>query len=362
MKPRQKIQSVLHKYSKIPNARPGLLGNGVGIVADPSRVGYVYVRIGNNPAISVINKTTAYVNNLSVWVGRNEIEPNIIQILGVRSIERQFEDHLDVSTQVGKHGNTHNWSDRDPVFIEGRQIMPYRPTSNGTMNVAFARGVSFLNNTWVGISGQSIDMTSYVPATGSKYGLVYFDSAGVLDVVTGTLKDINTLNIGDAPPPIPGTIPAALIRLWSGMSGVVESRIATDLADPRWTGIYFGRFVPLQNPLTSLSWTGSIRSTEAKTLVDLSYSFSAPSFLRAVEVRTTIRDSASATNDCYVVLSPNNTGGSGLVTRCSGLANNFYTNGCLIVPCNVDGDIYVECKASSSGTLTVSLQIWGYWI
>lgn len=120
-------------------------------------------------------------------------------------------------------------------------------------------------------------------------------------------------------------------------------------------------FVPLDAPLTSTEWDGDPYSTTSKTLIDLSVKFGAPAGIRAVLMRTAIRDSGSAANECVLFLAPNNTSLSGLATDCTGLPNDTYKRDTMIVPCT-GGDIYYQIAASGTGTMDVSLQIWGYFI
>ena len=117
----------------------------------------------------------------------------------------------------------------------------------------------------------------------------------------------------------------------------------------------------LSAPLTSVAWAGNARSTTAKTLIDLSAVFSVPAGVKAVLVYLAARDSGSAANDCFVLLSPNNTGASGPAwLDCFGLTNDAFEREQFVVPCDANGDIYFQCQASGVDTLDVWLEIWGY--
>ena len=120
------------------------------------------------------------------------------------------------------------------------------------------------------------------------------------------------------------------------------------------------RWVYLAAPLTSTSFDGDSFSTTAKTVMDLSALFTVPAGIKAVLVTVTYRDSASATADCLLILSPNNSAGSGIEFRCWGQVNDFWSNGTGIIPCDANGDIYYQCFASGAGTLDIYIQIWGY--
>jgi hypothetical protein len=119
-----------------------------------------------------------------------------------------------------------------------------------------------------------------------------------------------------------------------------------------------------QAAYTSTSWDGDAYSTTARTLIDLSAVFGVPAGVKAVDARISCKDSASgATPGLYMMLTPNTTPASApLVVRPSGLPNGYYADGWATVPCNADGDLYVEIGASGAGTLNAIIEIWGWWI
>lgn len=141
-----------------------------------------------------------------------------------------------------------------------------------------------------------------------------------------------------------------------GGTPVTQKVTVSNLARAMW--------VFLDAALTSTSWDGDARSTEAKTLIDLSAVFAVPAGVKAVLAKATIRDSGSAaTATCGVRFAPNSTAGSyPFAVFCGGLTNDSYATGTGIVPCNSDGDIYYQTTASGAGTLDVTLEIWGYMV
>lgn len=122
------------------------------------------------------------------------------------------------------------------------------------------------------------------------------------------------------------------------------------------------RWVYLSAPLTSTSWDGDAYSTTAKTKIDLSAVFSAPAGIKAVLVRIMANDSASASTSsgCWIILSPNNTAGSGVGLKLAGLVHDAEHEQSVIVPCDANGDIYYQINASGASTMDIYLQIWGY--
>lgn len=121
-----------------------------------------------------------------------------------------------------------------------------------------------------------------------------------------------------------------------------------------------GSWVYLTAPLTSTAWDGDARSTTGKTLIDLSAEFGVPAGIKAALFACTLRDSGSASKDCWILLSTNGDDNySGMGAICPPV-NDRYGRYSITVPCNEDGDIYYRCQASGSGTLDVFLNIFGY--
>jgi len=120
------------------------------------------------------------------------------------------------------------------------------------------------------------------------------------------------------------------------------------------------QFHPLSSPLTSTAWNGDPRSTVGtSTLIDLSTVFGVPAGVKAVLLRINIKETGTP-GTYHFHCGP----GSGY-WYCLGVyaqAANVENSITGIVPCNADGDIYYRIAASGSNTMTVHLQIWGYWL
>ncbi len=125
-----------------------------------------------------------------------------------------------------------------------------------------------------------------------------------------------------------------------------------------------GVFVPARAPYTSTAWDGDTYSTTGPTLLDLSAVFGIPSNVKAVLARISCKDTGSAGGSgYYVYLSPTDAAATApLVVRPSGLPNSYWAEGDGIVPCDGNGDVYVAIGASGAGTMTVHIQIWGWWL
>ena len=138
----------------------------------------------------------------------------------------------------------------------------------------------------------------------------------------------------------------------------------TDATTKKVKAQYLGLPTFLTTPLTSTAWDGDAYSTTAKTKIDLSSVFSAPAGIKAVVAQIISRDSGSATdNTIYFGISPNDTPSS-LAVMCTSrmLPNDTLVYETGICPCDSNGDIYYQIKASGSATMDCYIRIWGYWV
>ncbi len=143
------------------------------------------------------------------------------------------------------------------------------------------------------------------------------------------------------------------------------ARVVRTLLDvPRFNSY---AFFPLMLPLAHSDFNGDSFSTTAKTEVAMRVSgkfFGLPADAKAALIKAVVQDSASAANDCYIILAPNNTAGSGIYYRCSGLTNDAKGGGTYVVPLTQDSPskLYYQALASGATTLDVWLTVWGYWL
>lgn len=232
---RQRVSAALKRFQPKPKVQIGTLGNVAGVVDVPGKSNYVYVTIPGSGTLVVYNKRIAPVPGMPVEIGRDPLEPDLYQVIDIHKYPSVSTTPLAPGGQPAPHAPTHNWAGTDPVYIEKRQLMPLRATAIGGMNVFVTRETAYYDGDWQFISGTNLDMSGYVPATGSLYALIYKDVDEVIKVnVTGsTLKDALTLTLQDAPQPYSGTVPIALVQLYGGQSGIFDGASATDIVDIR---------------------------------------------------------------------------------------------------------------------------------
>lgn len=145
--------------------------------------------------------------------------------------------------------------------------------------------------------------------------------------------------------------PLALVRRIAQLERRLDALRLPEAALPTWRSTMH----------SSVDWTGNAFSTTAKTLLDLSSVFNMPANIKAALASIRIRDSASAANDCFLILSPNDTANRGIRVSCEGVANDGWAAGGFWVPCTADGDIYYQIAASGASTMDIYLHFWGYW-
>lgn len=206
-------------------------------------------------------------------------------------------------------------------------------------------------------------MGPYVDSAGS-YGVQLWGEGGVggthmLMMLSRPSSYLNTIKLST------GAIIADSLSTGGDVAPVNSVSTGTIYANTYYKGAYNGAlFVPLSAPLTSASWSGAARSTTGKTYIDLSSVFGVPDNVRAVQVRAWISDTGSAaSNNCWMLLSPNAVAYQGpFAVFCNGLPNGRTTGQDGIVNCDAAGNIYWQTATSGTNTMTVSLEIWGYWI
>jgi hypothetical protein len=140
--------------------------------------------------------------------------------------------------------------------------------------------------------------------------------------------------------------------LTSGTLIVTEVRYSGDLSSRVGGGTYaVAPMCYLATPLTSTSWDGDSKTSANAGTIDLSSVFSAPANIKAVLVQAQVACQA-ATN--YVTFGPTITYKNAL--NLIGRDPDYGAEALSVVPCNTNGDIYVDV----SGTAAVVLKIWGY--
>jgi hypothetical protein len=227
--------------------------------------------------------------------------------------------------------------------------------------------------------GDSFFCRITVPAANERYNEIWLDARGDVDhcgtIVLYTNSNSNSASLrvttwdGYGGPYISLTYAPVVIGNTAysqiGAFGEGDILISGDLVKvPVYDGYVGYIFHPLPTHATSANWLGSLHSTTSKTVIDLSVQFGLPPNIKAVSIRLAASDSSSSGAGLYFAVSPNGTAGTDhyVVVRPSGLPNNYVSENSGVVTCDANGDIWFQCVASGTNTLSVYLLITGYWI
>lgn len=218
----------------------GLLGIALGgsrVVEVPTRKGFVYVRLRDNPneVIQAFNNQVASSYNLPVIVER---QGNKYVISGVDTT-RYENNHNSYAPYLPRHGNTHSFDlesggGGDIVWVYPRQFVPALVFPSGSLGgpnvIVSPYTLKKDNGTWmyVGNTGTP-NITSYRPTnpTGAIMGLVYLDASDgnpYLLIGSGTVFPNSITGSSQIVSYIPQVtnpsrqIPLAAVRLITGTS------------------------------------------------------------------------------------------------------------------------------------------------
>jgi len=240
MKAKKRLRTQLNKYQRFGVVIPGTIGDHIHVIDVPGRANYIYVSLSNGEVIEAFNNRVSPILDLPVFVGYDPKEPNLLQVLSVRSGYARYGDGGVSMPSVPEHHETHEWmanpGGNDVVFAQLRQFMPLRPTPLSTgVALNIYRSVGYLNNQWLQFTGSTIDLAPFIPTTGTRFVLIYEGADGLPSATAGTSRDsYSLLGMDDIPQPIPGTLPIAVARVYFRQQVLYETNDYTDLIDLRF--------------------------------------------------------------------------------------------------------------------------------
>ena len=203
---------------------------------------FIYVRLVNNTIVKAINKLAPLIYNFPVVISRNESNAywevvEIRQPYGGTALE-QIKDH---------HGQ-HEYPARDTVWVRQEQFLPLLVLAAGGMNVFIYGGVIENGGQKYLIENQTLDLESYIPATGAVWAVLY-STDGTLSIdTTATGESRENLSIPDIPS-VPGASLCA-ISLYSGQTEIKRDASRNDFVDLRFIRTAGGLVNPENNQLS----------------------------------------------------------------------------------------------------------------
>ena len=226
----------------LTQARPAFLGDSKGNITVYNNKqlpdGYVVVRdYSGNLSVAFNSKVSTAVANISIWVGYDTLlQPTLYQVLAVR-------DTYDTQSTSGipSHHTTHEFPHDDTVNVHGEQFLPalVRVDSGYTLLIyPFFCPVS--TGGWVYIPYQTLDMTSYLPATEAQAFAICARDDGTLSVVAGSTETTPELIGASDFPTMPDATYHGMwaVRMYSGQDAIHQDLTANnDLYDLRSMGV-----------------------------------------------------------------------------------------------------------------------------
>lgn len=211
---------------------PGLLGRADGTVVAGD--GLVYVTLRNGDVIVVSNAKVPNRPYMKVWIGKDEYNPSMMQVLSERYV---YGKPLTASLTL--HGEKHQWPKEDTVWVDGNQFLPLlaMPGDTGDFYVKL-RGaiIKWLDGTkYVKIQPPELDLSSLVPTDGAIYALLQVDDTGTMTAKAGTQAEApELLTLNEIPLPDTGQLELWAVRLYSGMDRIHKDGQVNDFVDLRW--------------------------------------------------------------------------------------------------------------------------------
>lgn len=222
---------------------PAVLGNHEGVVA-ADNAGNVYVTLFNGEERIVYNGKVPNIPRLPVVLSYGGGEK--LQVLRSRDV---FPEQL--YPDIPSHAALHTFPAVDTVLVRSEQFLPGLVVPATGLNVKVYGTPYELSDGWHVLATQTLDLSTYVPATGALYALIEADNTGALIVTAGTAVGSRAaLVYADIPTPDPSRYALAAVKLYAAQTGILFLPINSDILDLR-----FGKLSPINSTtVTELSF------------------------------------------------------------------------------------------------------------
>jgi len=207
------------------------------IVSAGSLAGMTTIRYTNGQTADVLNYRMGSVPNLRVYIGRDPIFPEILQVLGPRFSYKNM-GALFKYFILDHHAN-HEWPGHDTVWVQAQQILPLLVLPETLFTVKILEGWFPTPTTYVHVLEQLVDLSASQPTAGALYALLQIDDTGIATAKIGTQVDAKELLMGgDIPMADEEKYPLAAVRLYDGQTKITADLRSTlnDIVDLRFGG------------------------------------------------------------------------------------------------------------------------------
>ena len=211
------------KDSEWESTTTAALGNSAGVVRSDV-AGMIYARLRNGDTIKVYNDIAPNDFDVRVIIGRKKEQPSVWRVIAVRD-----SYSVPQAPRAGYHAEQHIFRGPDEIPINRKQIIQLTIiVSNGAAFIVTVYGG--VVRTSVGITvveSQSLDLSSYVPASGAVYVSIESDVNGALSVHLGVGFAAPEAATGAyVPVPASGKYMIGFVLLSTGMAELTDDEIA----------------------------------------------------------------------------------------------------------------------------------------
>lgn len=251
---RHTIGKRLDRMQKKQDPEPARIGLDDGTVFKGSNTKSCYVTYMDGTNELVLNHRLPCSWGTMVLVGYDPaIYPNRKQILSAWDIYPEVQ-----WPGLVPHATDHGWEGRDTTWISGEQFLPALVIPVAGETKVYVYPITLLSETsWKLLTVSTlVDVSSNVPSSGFRFGLLVLDSTGTFVVRNGTIVSSRSL-LTDTLIPLPeaGDNVLCALVLYSGMTELKKTSKFKDILDLR-----FSNTISIQKPKTSLL---TVRETDS---------------------------------------------------------------------------------------------------
>ncbi len=225
---RQALKQTLAQYQPKANEARGFLGLSDNTIAVPGKSHYVYVRLWNGEIVEAFNNhNVPPMPGLAVKV-----------LYRLRHYEVDVADVYDQPVFRGLPDGAEDelqWPGSHTLYVRPEQFLPglVYPYDGLTVYVAGGR-VALSAGGFVSIPAQTVDLSSYVPASDAQWATIELMEDGTIWVEAGgAAASVGELLESDIPTSGSG-FPLAAVKMYNGQTEAAQGQFGSDIVDLRF--------------------------------------------------------------------------------------------------------------------------------
>ena len=236
---RRLIQQLLEPYQqKSTQVSTWRTGDPNRVVnPDPDKLNWTNVYNPDTGEVKLLfNQHVQNIPNYPVRTGKDPDHPGLLQILGYDVAFDSNPVYPEIPPGIS---NVLSAFGVEPLYVDGAQFKPgLIMCNNGFILNIYSWYHAKSTGGVILIPKQTLDMTTYIPASGAQMFGIFDKDDGTIAVVSGSTEATPEL-ITDAD--IPAAPDATYkfrygVRLFSGQSAITQTATYSDLVDGRWGG------------------------------------------------------------------------------------------------------------------------------